>query len=864
MSTVDKNRKRFEEDENLKYAVCEQSWYDEQTMAMKKHLGGYQSYLIIVPDFFFGWVNTERYLLDIAPNAQMFVDEYGHKYVMDADKGEGYTLQRVGEDAILGTTADYWIKDKKDVRLTKIVNEFAAEMGRAINAIGPKLGKSDEKRGPGRPKKDEAEKQAAEPGTPEYVKTERKKILQYYYDIVSKRYHDFAGYNKVNIIKEIKTVKMNEALEKSIVMNDVKSTGHLLPCINGVYDFRKKEFRSAVAADYISIYAPTTYVEGATDPEVDKFLSEFTCGRKDLCNYLAQFLGVALDVSMITRKLLQLWGPKTTNGKSTLVKALMATLGSSEKHGLAVQLPDNAIALGKNANDDSKITPSLAMIGDSKVMFVAEPKRGLRVDWALVKRLTGGDVVQVNAKYKDEYNLQARATMIIDTNHTLRVDDGTVFDRGTIKIAPCDLDIPESKQDSEIDARLSTESAKSAWLWWMIAGHEQYVDNGKVFFDPLCVQEAILQNKLESDRIAMFLADQYKLTKDHSKKVKITDLWEEYKQWCDENSYDHYGLRPDFRKYFKIKEKTYTIGKLGNQDAICGLVKAPKSALAQQPVITGDPVDWYINNHMTADRPDNIGEVPLVTIHGDYKRKVEAAGGTAMDIGPLYGTLTFKGWTVTMGAPGVTEEIMVSGWHIKTDKEREEERDYRFKLAKDNLEQAVNDTMNQLDDDTRNAINMICNAGGLDALLVAAGEDVRKVITRRLLTGKGLDRVLGDVAANNPTERCINQVSQAATIATKPVETPGKSTSKDDDIEKLKTTDAVKFLADHMAVDCKNKSISFNYFDLCKEDVQDAPTDMPDGVESKDKVAACLSLLQERGQVTGYREDGVSYYVKWA
>lgn len=747
MSTNDNNRKRFDEAENLKYAVCEQSWYDEQTMAMKKQLGKYGRYLVIVPDFFFDWVDTEKYKIEVAPHAQMFIDECGDAYAMDSNKGIGYTLQRVGEDKDLGTTTDYWIPDKKDVMLTRIVNDFAERIGRAMDAI-PFITKGSN--GPGRPSKaaQEAEKQAAEPGTPKYIEEERNKIMLRYRDILTKRYHDFAGYNRDRIIKDIKNGKMAEALEKSIVMNKLETTGSLIPCRNCVFDLRTGAPRSAVAEDYISNYAPTDYVPGATDPAVTKFLKEFTCERKDLQDFLGQVLGVALDMNMITRTLLQLWGQKTTNGKSTMVKALMATLGSSDQHGLAVQLPDTAIAAGKNSSNDSAITPSLAKIGDAKVIFVSEPQRGLRVNWAMVKRLTGGDTIQVNQKYKDQYDIKARATMVIDTNHTLHVDDGTVFDRGTIQIAPCDLLIPKDKKDEKIDEKLSTESAKSAWLAWMIEGYKLYLENGNKFSNPPCVQKALDENKLDSDRIGRFIAENYLVTNDTSKKILMTELWDRYSSWCQENGYDHIGLRPEFVKYFENKPNTYTMGERNHQKALCGVVSAAISPLARKPVISGDPVDWYIQNHMKMNSQDKTDEeIQLTRVHADYKKKVEAAGGTSLDIWPLYGVLLGKGFKVTMGAPGVIDEIKVSGWHLKTDAERETERFEKMQIKKNELERDKNQVMRSLEENTRKALDVLLEGDGLEKLLDGAGSEIKDMIIQKLLTGKGWDAVLGDAAA---------------------------------------------------------------------------------------------------------------------
>lgn len=538
MSTNDnknENRKRFTEDKEAKFAICEESWFASQPKELQERLKEYGRYCVIVPDFFFDWTDFKKYKDNLTPNAEMWMDEYGSTYVVDAVHGKGHMLRRVGEDTKLGTTADYWFVDADDVQLAAAIDRFAALIGKAMDTLPfEKVDKDDKASENG----NAADSEEKTPGTPKYIRKERNKAMGAIHEILEKRYNAFAGYSRDKIIQRIKKSKQSETVR----MNDLSTMGSLIPCMNGVYDLRKTKnaFRSAVASDYISVYAPTWYVPDAKDDAVTKFLSEFTCGRMDLKDFLGQVFGVALDMNMITRTMCQLWGEKTTNGKSTLVKALVATLGNSEQHGLAVQLPYTVIAMGKNANDDSKVTPSLAMVKDSKVMFASEPPKGMRVNWAQVKRLTGGDVIPVNQKYERQYNLVARATLFIDTNHTLKVDDGTVFDRGTMQIVPCDDEVTEDRKDKDLDAKLSTESARSAWMAWMIEGYKMYIANGKQFYNPECVKKALEDNKRESDRIGRFISENFIMTTDNSKKIQMKDLWNQYGEWSKSNGYDHY------------------------------------------------------------------------------------------------------------------------------------------------------------------------------------------------------------------------------------------------------------------------------------------------------------------------------------
>lgn len=505
MSTTNDNNAaktydHIEEDKNLQYCICEQNWKDEHKEEYDKLNATYGNYCVTVPDGFFQLVDDETYKMQLTPLAKLWMDMYGSTYTIDAAHGEGYFLDRVGEDKGLGTTADYWMLDKRDVRLTAAIDDLAGKIGEAIDKLPFE---KVETRGRKKKVAEDAEEQdeSTTPGTPKYIAKERNKIMGKYKDILEKRYTSYAGYDRDRIVQRIKGM----AAKNAVKMNDLKRTGSLVPCLNGVYDMRTQVFRSAVASDYISAYAPTTYVKGAKDGVVTKFLGELTCGRKDLQDFLARVMGVALDKNMLTRTMCQLLGPTTTNGKSTFVKAMTNTLGEVEEHGLAVKLSSMVIGKSRNSNDDTRVTPSLAMIGDAKVIFASEPKKGVAVDCALLKQLTSGDTITVNRKHKDAESVEARAKMIMDTNHPLRIDDDTVFARGTMQIVPCDFVV--KVKDTELDAKLFTDSARSAWMSWMIEGYVAYVKNGNNFDEPDCVKEALEKNKLDNDRIGRFFLE---------------------------------------------------------------------------------------------------------------------------------------------------------------------------------------------------------------------------------------------------------------------------------------------------------------------------------------------------------------------
>lgn len=712
-------RETHQENRTLKYVICEDSAWkalgpDKQKYFRKK----YGRYCIVVPDFFFDWIDRKKYKFNLSPHAQMWIDECGANYVVDTRRHKGHVLRKIGEDKALGTTAYYWIMDECDVELTKMIDEFAKQIEKAIDAI-PYT----------KPEKKKSDGSDAEPaeGSTQYIIRERNSILGEMKSILEKRYDSYAGYERDKIIRRIKTSKESSA----VAMNDIEKTGSLIPMLNGLYDLRADKFRSAYPDDYLSVWAPTTYVENAADQAVSDFLKNITCKRPDLEKYMRQILGVGLDLNLQTRTLAEFFGSTTTNGKSTTVEALVACLGKGEEHGLAQILPPTVIAKSINSNNDSAITTSLGMIKYARLLFASEPPDGMKVNWALVKRLTGSGTVLCNEKYERTYNIEARATIIFDTNYTLTVDDPTLFSRKTIQIVPYDWNITDDIKDPDIGRKLSTESAKSAWMTWMLQGYREYVANGNKFDEPECAQEALLKNMERSDRIGCFMKENYLPSPDKGKALYLRRLWNEYVEWGGRNGYKHLETYPAFKRRMESNPQKYQIGEKDHQKALLGWVSQTKTdnfdnLSKTEAAIGDDPIGWYTNEYMTQDHVYAKKEtsVTLLELHQDYVEKVSKAGGQAVEFWPLYGILMGRGWNITMETPGLESSVIVHGWHLTTEEERQERLMFEARKAENKID---------------NAIKILKDSGWLDAFLKDIRPDAKDVLYSRFQKGSSLE-----------------------------------------------------------------------------------------------------------------------------
>ena len=121
-----------------------------------------------------------------------------------------------------------------------------------------------------------------------------------------------------------------------------------------------------------------------------------------------------------------------------------------------------------------------------------------------------------------------------------------------------------------------------------------------------------------------------------------------------------------------------------------------------------------------------------------------------MDVWQLYGVLLSKGFSATMGAPGMADEIKVKGWHLKTNEERELERKKKLEDEKNKLEKSMNQALDKVSKEDRKAYIIIRNllkANGLNNILNGMDANVKAVILDKIMTGDTWDNALAGVAS---------------------------------------------------------------------------------------------------------------------
>jgi putative DNA primase/helicase len=355
----------------------------------------------------------------------------------------------------------------------------------------------------------------------------------------------------------------------------------LLNCLNGRVDLRTGELREHRREDLITKLAPVEYDPDATAPTFERFL-ERILPSEALRRFVRRAVGYAAT-GVISEEMLVILHGTGANGKSTLVNAVMDTLGD-----YAMQVaPD--LLLAKRASHPTE----LADLFGARLAAAVEVDQDRRLAESLVKQLTGRDRIKARRMREDFWEFDPTHTIFLATNHRpeVRGTDHAIWRR--LKLVPFDVTIPEAEQDKRLAAKLRAE--RPGIIASIVRGCLEYQRGG--LGEPEEVKVATEGYRVEMDVLAAFIEDRCVVHPRAS--AGATPLYNAYKDWCDESgetklTQTKFGRRLKERGFRSEKSQRVTWYGIGLRD--------------DRPDPDGGPVDSSGDNPGGPNLPE--GPVP--------------------------------------------------------------------------------------------------------------------------------------------------------------------------------------------------------------------------------------------------------------
>ena len=363
----------------------------------------------------------------------------------------------------------------------------------------------------------------------ELCKTLANTIMRYALDINDehkrKSYIDFS--RKWQSRKTRITILNDAQSVYPISMQEFDSNPLLLNCANGTLDLRTNEFREHSAEDRLTKITPVEYVPGAASERFSLFITEIMSGDMEKARYLQKALGYSVSGDTRYECMFFLFGETTRNGKGTLMESILRVMGD---YGRAVRPETIALKLRVNSQNPSE---DIARLAGIRLANISEPSRGLLLNAAQVKAMTGNDTLNARFLHENSFDFKPQFKLYINTNYLPVITDTTLFTSGRVLIIPFDRHFEEYEQDKGLKAEFGKPEVQSAILNWMLEGYRLLQTEG--FTPPQSVIDATNAYYHDSDKIAQFAEDC--LVADADAETKTAEIYEVYRTWCEGNGF---------------------------------------------------------------------------------------------------------------------------------------------------------------------------------------------------------------------------------------------------------------------------------------------------------------------------------------
>ncbi len=268
---------------------------------------------------------------------------------------------------------------------------------------------------------------------------------------------------------------------------------------NGVIDLKTREFLPHDKKYMQTKQANVFFNPKVKDETWDKFLLSIMDGDEERCIYLLRMLAYAMMGEPKHDVMFILFGSSTRNGKSTFANSALNFFGD---YGTTTQ--PETIAKQKYRRSGNA-SPELVKLKGKRFINIAEPPNNYDLDAAMIKALTGGDVISARPLYGDYYDFINQGVFYLNSNHLPNVDDPTLFMSSRVIVIPFEVQFTSEEADVDMVEKLACENATSSLLNNIMETMEKYNDIGIKEDTPKKVKQATKKYAETADHFQCFI-----------------------------------------------------------------------------------------------------------------------------------------------------------------------------------------------------------------------------------------------------------------------------------------------------------------------------------------------------------------------
>lgn len=296
---------------------------------------------------------------------------------------------------------------------------------------------------------------------------------------------------------------------------------------NGTLRFRREagdglavDFRPHDPRDRITRMAHVAYDPEARAPIWEASL-RFWQRDEAMRGYLQRLAGY-VATGFTHEQAFVIFQGKGRDGKSTYVGALRELLGDY------ADVADVRTFLDTGPRGAADASPDLARLaGDSRMVSVAEPPRGAKLNEAMIKSFTGGAPILARRLRQDLFSFLPKPKVIMECNSrpVIRGDDEGIWRR--IRLVMWEHQLAKEEVDRGLPDKLKAEYA--GVLNWIIQGVGDYLAEGLA--EPERVAAAMEDYRKGSSPFGEWFAERVEIAE--GEKTLAKAFYDDWKEWAE-------------------------------------------------------------------------------------------------------------------------------------------------------------------------------------------------------------------------------------------------------------------------------------------------------------------------------------------
>lgn len=313
--------------------------------------------------------------------------------------------------------------------------------------------------------------------------------------------------------------------ELQIAPSQLNANLALLNVANCTINLTTLEVRPHQASDLITQCAPVEYVPEASCERWENVLASTFESDSATIRYFQKAIGMAI-LGDTRQALFHVVGFTPRSGKSVIFGTLLNLL-STKKNGYACVVPGNTFEQNRKPNS-AAAREDLMLMRNTRLAIVHESSQGMLLDAALIKQITGGDLLSARSNYKGFETFSPCCNIFFITNHMPQVTDRTIFASKRLRIIPFNNAILPQDQDVTLKDHLAEPANLSGILNWILEGARLYQEEG--LKAPGKIISAIQQVESTTDYAQQFIEDA--LVPSNGTKTPLAQIHKAYENWC--------------------------------------------------------------------------------------------------------------------------------------------------------------------------------------------------------------------------------------------------------------------------------------------------------------------------------------------